>query len=480
MAGKGFYVIGTQIIGPDGNKFLVKGANINGPGWCWTRDTIQDIDAICDVWKFNTVRLCIALGWNWQKSPNNRDLEAIVDGFVKKGIVVMLEVHDYTGIYPCSDRLSKNSNTIPSINEFAQWWVDIANRFKNNSYVWFNIMNEPGSVPSEQTSKSIKEWLDTHDFIIGSIRAAGAQNIIVCDEHVWGQGCGYFRQPTDSAIIVNGIALTNKYGNIVHSLHMYHAWKNGWDRLERFVIDAHDQNLCVIIGEYGAGIDEAVTQNVARVMFDVCVPMEIGRIFWAWDGSDVHKLTDTKKSGVNVGGGWEIDNTDGKKPGNLSWIGSIIWDDNHGILKAPVPMHDAPVVANGSFENGMSVWLNWGGASVAKGASYNGTDALRIAAGKPGGTGHGTMLEPNKSYTLSAWGKNSKEVTFASDIGIKFKTPLGATEKHIISFTENIWSKKEITFSTPDMDVMIDELVYVYKNDSEADFYADDIIVTPV
>ena len=31
----------------------------------------------------------------------------------------------------------------------------------------------------------------------------------------------------------------------------------------------------------------------------------------------------------NHGGGWEIDTTDGTRPGNLTWLGDRVWIDNH-------------------------------------------------------------------------------------------------------------------------------------------------------
>ena len=484
---KNFTVDGVRLLDPDGKPFLVKGVNANGPGWVWQRDTLQDADLITDVWKFNTVRLCMALGWTWVGDVN-RDLDALVDAFTKKGVVVMLEVHDFTGRYPNNKHYGegfegtkkgdKEFKEYCTLSEFADWWADTAKKYKDNPYVWFNIMNEPGSVPSEQTHKSIKEWLETHDRIIGAIRATGAENIVVCDEHVWGQGCGYFRQPTDSAIIVNGAALSTKYDNIVHSLHMYHSWKNGWERLRGYIADARDQGLCVIIGEFGAGRDDAVTQNVAQVMFDECLPASVGRIFWAWDGSDVHQLTYTRHEGVNTGGGWEIDRTDGQKPGNLSWVGSLIWDDNHDALTAPVAMYDAPVVANGGFENGMAVWQNWGGASVSAGTARDGTTcALKIEKGVGGGVCNKMMLMPNTNYTLGAWGKNSASVKRPSEVGAKFKTPAGELKTIKLSFEETDWTYKTVRFTTPDMKLMSDELIYVYKYDPYADFYADDIAI---
>ena len=58
-----------------------------------------NVEQIVDVWKFNSVRLCAAIGWEFA-TENNKDLDGIVKAFTERKIIVMLEVHDYTGSYP--------------------------------------------------------------------------------------------------------------------------------------------------------------------------------------------------------------------------------------------------------------------------------------------------------------------------------------------------------------------------------------------
>ncbi|WP_183583891.1 cellulase family glycosylhydrolase [Paenibacillus rhizosphaerae] len=58
----------------------------------------------------------------------------------------------------------------------------------------------------------MEKWKNFHDEIIGAIRATGAQNIIVVDEHNWGQANGYSGGDADSAVLTQGAYLSNKYG----------------------------------------------------------------------------------------------------------------------------------------------------------------------------------------------------------------------------------------------------------------------------
>jgi hypothetical protein len=187
-----FRVDGTKVVGPGNNEFLIKGVNVNGPGWCFQRDTLQDVELITNVWKFNAVRLCAATKWTWAANYNT-DLDAQIKAFTEKRIVVMLELHDYTGIWPpledTGGYTTPQGDVIRPLRDLKAWWVDKANRFKDNPYVWFNVMNEPGSDDSE---KSANLWFDVHDAVIEAIRATGAKNIIVLDDHGWGQASGYF------------------------------------------------------------------------------------------------------------------------------------------------------------------------------------------------------------------------------------------------------------------------------------------------
>ena len=175
-----FRVEGTKIIGPGNDEFFIKGVNVNGPGWCFPRDTLQDVELITDVWKFNAVRLCAATKWESWATGHNKDLDALIKAFTERRIVVILELHDYTGIFPPLEDnggyKTPQGDIIRPLSDLKAWWVDKAKRFGDNPYVWFNIMNEPGSDNSE---KSANLWFEVHDTVIEAIRATGAKKGIV-------------------------------------------------------------------------------------------------------------------------------------------------------------------------------------------------------------------------------------------------------------------------------------------------------------
>jgi len=472
---KQFKVDGTKIISPDGEEFLIKGVNVNGPGWVFPRDTLQDVELIADVWQFNAVRLCATIGWHWAQN-NNADLDGIIEAFTSRNIVVMLELHDWTGIYPkdYGYDIEDGVKWIPSVDELKEYWVDKAERFKDNPYVWFNIMNEPGSDNSKESADS---WFDIHSRVIEAIRGTGSENIIVLDEHGWGQGSGYYggKDSYDSSIIRMSPKLNKVYNNLVYSLHVYDAWRNGQSRFDDYFKDARELGLCVILGEYGVGKDSISQHSAVKSMFNSAIVNNIGRIFWAWD--DSFPLTS-----IGNGAGWTIKSTDGEKPDTLTWVGELIWLDNRGLLIAPVPEYSLtlPLLPNGDFEDGMTGWQNWAQTSVVDGESYNGSKALIVDAGGSGGAGRSIELKPNTTYSFSAWGKAGKKTSSAVDVGVKYRAADNPdNEQHyFVSFSGSEWVQKSMTLTMPEE--FSGETLFIWKNDVNVAFYLDDLELVEV
>lgn len=459
-----FTVVDSKILDKNGNEFVPKGVNVNGSGWPWTRLTIPDANLITDTWKFNTVRLnCWAQNPPYI-NPNNADIDAIIKTFTDKKIVVMLEDHSFTGKYPTAAELATA----------ASWWTALANKYKTNGYVWFNLMNEPGNGGDAPAS-----WLDVHETLIRAIRNAGANNIIVCDEHSYGQANG-FDKPASSAVLTFGEGLTAKYKNLVFSLHMYDLWLYGEGRLQNYTSAVQAKKLALIIGEYGVGDNSSA--EVASTIFKVCVPKKIGRIAWHWAGGDVYKLTTTGE-----GGGFSIDNVSGTKPGNLSYGGNLVWLDNHGSLQVtdPALVPPAVLVSNADFESGtpandatdINAWINFGTAHLDNDPANvkQGSLSLRINQDATGGCGQSVYLQPGATYKITSWGKNSVTASVASSIGLKYTSIAGGAETQAVSldFTGNTFQEKTTSFTLPAG--IASMFIFIYKSDAAPAFWCDDI-----
>lgn len=331
-----FYISGNKIIDPYGELFVAKGTNVQGMKWVWPGDILDHLDLVTKAWKFNTVRVNCKLYdgyWNGENVSVNaayqtiEEMTALVDSFTKRKVVVMLDMHDKTGgFYEGSD-----------LEDMKDAWREICDRFGENTYVWFNIMNEPGGMDNVNA-----QWVSMHREVIGVIRdEKKADNIIVIDGQHWGQDVGDWNanpvKEENSAILKSGLELIHfndkAYENILFSIHIYDQWNGGSGgisqeqanyKLSDFIDKVHAKSMALIIGEYGTNTSEGdlYYPEAFRAVHEVAIAKNIGRIWWHWYGGDVLDLTTDGN-----GGGWHVN--DHTNPTNLSWPGQIIWNDNH-------------------------------------------------------------------------------------------------------------------------------------------------------
>lgn len=318
----------NKIIDPNGNDFVIKGVNIQGYRSWEKRSVLQDVHLIADVWKFNTVRLNCFIGQNsWGDGTGaNNDIDAIIKAFTAKKVVVEIDLHDTTGYPPLSNPPSAPGQ--PSLDQAIAWFKGLAAKYKDNPYVWFNTMNEPGS----STAPLDPQWKVANEEIIKAIRSTGADNIIVVDG--WSYANEGIEQNTPtvdekrSAVLTWGQDVLNADSarNTIFAFHNYNEG-NIQKKVEDYINRANSKGLYVFMEEYGKDYSDTAKKGVKSGLQAV-MNKGAGRIYWNWDGYDLYDLT----SGTGRGSGWEINKTDGSKPTNLSWVGDKIWDDNHGLM----------------------------------------------------------------------------------------------------------------------------------------------------
>jgi endoglucanase len=109
-----------------------------------------------------------------------RHLDPVLSECAAKRIVCLLDLHNY-GSYYLDDSATGQGlpGTIGASNaRLAEFWAEIANRYKSNAYVWFGLVNEP----NKQTAR---EWVKTDNAIAAAIRSTGATNKIVFQGTAW-------------------------------------------------------------------------------------------------------------------------------------------------------------------------------------------------------------------------------------------------------------------------------------------------------
>jgi hypothetical protein len=358
-----FTIDGTVIKDPCGQIFVPIGANVNGGNFfewgCpeygyqgWTKYqqsslfTAAGKDKILNYWKFNFLRGGIYLkdaAWDnvtyadgWLKSPLTieANMDKLVNTYTPEKVVVMFEVHDFTG----EDFNNASANDFANLTNF---WKKIAARYKNNTYVWFNLMNEPGAYKNGSIGV---EYKVRHRELIQVIRNEGANNIIVVDGTQWGQDVYSWSNESvnasNSGILTYGTDIKAGFNNVCFNIHMYDQWALGNIphniKLRDYIDKVREKGLCLgFIGEVGTNND--VNKNKAtECAYTVGLKEKnIGMVSWHYQEKDGYSLC------VNNGqdrSGWGDAVNSIANPTNLSqYDGFYFWKATHtdGFGKRP-------------------------------------------------------------------------------------------------------------------------------------------------
>lgn len=366
---------------PDGSntftEFVVRGVNIRGPGYGGEAN-IQNTDTpyIADHWRFNLARVncrippsAIASNTNYNRNTGvysgstNSNFDNWVTALSNKGVVVMISPHAASWsprrLQGELDQNDTNETTALSVDELIVFHKRIAERYKNNPYVWFQTCNEPytGASDASYSSSTETAWLELNREIVKAIRDdVGATNVIVLSAPCFGQDLG-LRNITDRSYVLKRgldcITFNNKtYSDIAFDTHVYEqVYKNAcrnigiavpssdnqWKGTERereeiipeaisMMTDYYDaikaKGVCVFYGEYGH-FGNGAWDNLISPIVRLCQDTKVGIAFWNWDdnvtsnggGTSLRYSTSNPDIGVT-------------KPNNLLSYSSPIWDIN--------------------------------------------------------------------------------------------------------------------------------------------------------
>jgi hypothetical protein len=424
-----FSVRGSQIFDPAGKPFVPVGLMVSGRHGASPQATVGITDTM-KAWGFNTARVVTCLDPRCAGQPvgsglhvQTSDTDAIIRDLTARKAVAMLESYQVpAGSWP----------TPAQRVELGDWWEQMAIRYRDNPYVWFNLINEPGENPGWGQGPADPQWLDWTSYLAGRIRATGAVNPIVADGSNNGQDVQYdtldgkFGRPDASAIISFGPELLRRYSNIIFSLHVWELWGRGTDaqnhaRFDDYVNRVQAFGGALLFGEAamsenGLEREGANIANASRAVFAFAAERKLGAIVFAIANSNFPEgLPANEKPYVltyaNIGDASQIDSL--TAPTNLSKLGLQVWTYAHAI-QASMPdnaqMTD-PVVGRPVFTetfdggvpgtmhaaNGAGLSIlggNGGGQGLAIGGARNGDDPSLIwDAGK--------VLIPGNTYAIS-------------------------------------------------------------------------------
>jgi len=347
LAGGQFQVSGSDIVAPDGRPFIPVGTNMNGPNSFFDVTTKGRASGLQQQWGFNTIRLvtCQPSGCQGQDQTANDDLDGIVAEYTSQKMVVMIDYHQLD---------FGEAATPEQIKDAAGFWTGMADRFKDNPYVWFNLFNEPDASFNDATrgGTAPTRWKTQHQAVIDAIRGTGAENVIVIDDTQAGQGANDWwnidESPAeDSAILSEGANLVDPAHRLVFSVHAYDVWgypNDGSDdcsnrysdaqrdaRFRSYVDRVHELGLPLLVGELGfRPTDEATSGLSIHGEYGGQPPCGSTTLLAA---ETVYRVAPQDGVGVIVWHGFDL-TTDGPQawdlvgtpPTNLTPFGQLQWD----------------------------------------------------------------------------------------------------------------------------------------------------------
>lgn len=403
---QGLHVNGTRILNKDGKEVRLRGVNRPGTEYsCVEYGKIFDgpadqtsVNAI-KSWKINSIRVPINedcwLGTGGvDPSLSGAFYEIAIYNWVtlltSNGLAVIVDLH-WASSNPGGENATTHSQTpMPNLLQSPTLWKSVANRFKNNTAVIFDLFNEP--FPGNNAWDSEAAWncwrngkeCDTTwvaagmQDLVDAVRSTGAQNIVMCG------GIQY------STSLVEWVAYKpdDPTGNLAAAVHVYDfnfcRSKGCWDVYWRPVFE----NVPLIAGEMGQSDCET---DFITDMMHYADTNGIHYLAWAWLPADCGKgpsiISDYQGTATNYGAGFKqhLDQLSNNKVAFYSDSFNVFsdvrthWVDNWSTASNDMWFNETKVVHSGTYSIAFTPSWNtyvfyqcWGciNTSIHKGIEY--------------------------------------------------------------------------------------------------------------
>ncbi|WPO70170.1 glycoside hydrolase family 5 protein [Streptomyces sp. KN37] len=301
------HVEGNRLVGPDGAAHRLLGVNRSGgefacvQGWGIFDGPVDDasVKAIAD-WNANTVRIplneeCWLGTANIDPRYRGAAYRTAIDGLVQRvqahGMTPVLELHWTHGRYTgnsagCHDVHASCQKPMPGAAHTPAFWTSVANTYKSDPEVVFDLFNEP--YPDRATLTTAQAWACWRDGgtcpgidyevagmqdLLDAVRGTGARNLVLTAGIAYSNDLSGWLEhaPHDPA------------GNLAAAWHVYNfnacADESCWNRTLAPVAD----RVPLVAGEIGE--NTCSHGFVDRVMkwFD---DRRLSYLGWTWNAWD--------------------------------------------------------------------------------------------------------------------------------------------------------------------------------------------------
>lgn len=272
---KGLHVVdGKYLADKCGNKIVLRGINMGNV--YAVNFGLKEIEEI-EKTGANSVRIVLTQQYqDWTNGGamtaiTGVKIESVINACINKGMIPVLELHDYTG----------SANVVNDLPKATQWWTkaDIKNTLlKYQKSIIVNITNEP-----DNGGASSANFANANSTAVKALRDAGYTCPIMIDAPDWGKNHSFFLDRGKSLMDADPLH------NLLFSLHAYWPTNGAFGNYSDAVITANltalkNTGLPIVLGELAiADIQNGLTYNINyRLLMKLCKDNEFGYMAWWW------------------------------------------------------------------------------------------------------------------------------------------------------------------------------------------------------
>lgn len=400
-------VSGNSLVDANGRAVQLKGVSTHGLAWFPEYINKEAFKSLRDDWGANAVRLALYTeeygGYcsNGSKSQLKEKIQEGVRAATDLGMYVIIDWH-----------VLSDQNPNKHKNDAITFFREMAEKYKSQSNVLYEICNEPNGGTSWTQVKSYAEA------VIKEIRAIDANAIILIGTPTWSQ----------DADIAAKNPITG-YQNLMYTFHFYAATHK--DTYRKKLETAVRAGLPVFVSEYGvceASGDGSVNQTEADKWFTLL--NRYGISYMAWNLSNKNESSSLLKSSCKKTSGWSAS--------DLSESGIYVVRQMKGKLSG-----GTGGTSNGSSSSGAASGTSSKAKSVKASKKYCTVSVKKDGSWKKGKryyTLYRVTIRNKSKYNISGW---KLRVKFKYSIKKSDKWNGGFTfKKNYVTICPVAWNKK--------------------------------------
>ncbi|WP_437669121.1 glycoside hydrolase family 5 protein [Sorangium sp. So ce131] len=282
-------VTGNRVVDEHGAELQLRGMSLFWSVWEGEKFyNTSAVNTLVDGWDVSIIRAAMAVntsGVGYVRNPDaeKRKVKTIVDAAIARGIYVIVDWHDH--------------EAIANKEAAKRFFREMAAEYGGQPGVIFEIFNEPDHESWDQVKAYAEE-------LIGEIRRAGSENLVIVGTPTWSQDVDVAaRNPIRS------------YSNIAYTLHFYAATHQ--ESLRTKARNALAAGLPLFVTEWGtctASGDGALNLGEAQTWLNF---LSSNNISWLnWSIVDKPESCAALREGASSGGPW----SDGQLTESGRWV----------------------------------------------------------------------------------------------------------------------------------------------------------------